>query len=87
MDVVRIRDEGDGIFLTCKQRFDGDTALDYALESECQVTDFDVVREMFQRLGLTLSVTAEKYRTVWEMDDCEIMYDENPWIDPYFEIE
>ncbi len=87
MDVVRIRDEWDKIMLRMKQRYLEDVTLEHALEKEFQVESFDLAVDMLDHMWLTVSMQSEKYRSTWELDECEIMYDENPWLEGYFEIE
>ena len=87
MNVLRVRDEGDQVRVNMKQRYVGETRMEHALEKEFIVSDFETTIEMFAHIGLIVSQRSEKYRTVWEYDTCEIMFDETPWIEPYFEIE
>jgi adenylate cyclase class 2 len=87
MDIIRVRDEGDAICIAMKQRWVDGVELDHCLERELTVESFESSVAMFSHLGNELSGLSEKYRTTWELDDCEIVLDENPWLEPYIEIE
>ena len=48
-------------------------------ELEVQVSDFDTLAEILQRLGFAPAVVYEKYRETFEWQDVEIVLDELPY--------
>ncbi len=82
---IRVRDEGDKITLTYKQF----TALsiDGAQEVEIMVDSFEDTIKIFTSIGLEVASFQESKRETWKYEDCEIMLDEWPWLNPYIEIE
>ncbi|MDQ2973014.1 MAG: CYTH domain-containing protein [bacterium] len=82
---LRIRDEGDKTTLTYKQ-FD---SLEFggAKEIEVTVSDYEKTVELFRQIGLQPKTFQETRREMWQLDNCEIVLDEWPWLDPYIEIE
>lgn len=82
---VRIRDEGDKVTLTFKQ-FDS-LSIDGARECEVGVTSFDDTIKIFTSIGLHVVSYQESKRETWEVNACEVVLDEWPWLDPYIEIE
>ncbi len=87
MDIIRVRDEWEITKVTMKYFFVEDKELDHALEKEFSVSNFETAANMLRHIWLFISVESEKYRTQWELEWCEIVLDENPWLEPYFEIE
>jgi adenylate cyclase, class 2 len=55
-------------------------------ELEIEVSDFETADLLLQKLGFHPSWIYEKYRTTYEMDDCEIVLDETP-LGQFIEIE
>ncbi|MDQ3093808.1 MAG: CYTH domain-containing protein [bacterium] len=82
---LRIRDEGDKSTMTYKQ-FD---SLEFggAKEIEVTVSDYEKTVEIFRQIGLGPKTFQETRRETWRLDNCEIVLDEWPWLDPYIEIE
>ncbi len=89
---IRLRDEGDKITLTFKQRLgkdvlnnlDGDEGMN---EYETEVKDFDTTRKILLEIGLTEKMYQENKRTRYIIDDVECDIDTWPLLDPYLEIE
>lgn len=82
---VRVRDEGEKTTLTYKSF----TALsvDGAREIEIEVSSFDDAVAIFVAAGLVVISLQESKRETWNLDACEIVLDEWPWLNPYIEIE
>lgn len=83
---IRVRDEGQYVTLTIKS-FDPTKGIDAVRELEIKVSDFDTTVQMLQVLGYEKSLYVENYREVWKLDDCLLMFDLWPGIDPFVEIE
>lgn len=89
---VRLRDEGDKITLTFKQRLgknlrdklDGDEGM---YERETIVSDFDATREILLKIGLVEKMYQENKRERYMLDEVECDIDTWPLLDPYLEIE
>lgn len=88
---VRLRDEGDKITLTFKQRLaqnihslDGDDGM---FERETIVTDFEATRTILLKIGLIEKMYQENKRTRYMLDDVEFDIDSWPLLPPYLEIE
>ncbi len=87
---VRLRDEGDKITFTYKQRMDvGEDALRSGSmkEIETVVGDFDVADQLLQAIGLKEKIYKENKRTRYTLDGVELDIDSWPLIPPYLEIE
>lgn len=55
-------------------------------EAEVEVSDFDTMHVILEKLGFTPSLVYEKYRTTYELHDAEITLDEMPY-GSFIEIE
>jgi adenylate cyclase class 2 len=89
---VRLRDEGEKITLTYKERigmktFDGKTNDDSMEEIEIEVSDFDKTAELLKKIGLTEKFYQENRRIRYKLDDIEFDIDFWPQLEPYLEIE
>lgn len=83
---IRVRDEGEYVTLTIKF-FDPTKGIDAIRELEIKVSDFDTTLHMLQVLGYEKSLYVENYREIWKLDDCLLMFDLWPGLDPFVEIE
>lgn len=82
---IRIRDEGDKCTLTYKEFIhDGSEEV---VEIETKVDSYENTVALFTAAGLSPRSTQESRRETWMLNECEIVIDEWPWIDPYIEIE
>lgn len=87
---IRLRDEGDKIMLSFKQRLgmQGNTGNDDGMkEIEFAVSDFEETAKFLYELGLVNKFYFENKRTRYEKDGIEFDIDEWPLLDPYLEIE
>lgn len=89
---VRLRDEGDKIKLTFKQRLgmtshDGSTSDTGMKEVEIEVDNFDKTAEFLLSIGLIYKFYQENKRVRWMKDDIEFDIDTWPKLKPYLEIE
>jgi adenylate cyclase class 2 len=84
---IRVRDEGDEITLSAKINAKADCAITDQKELQIVVPDFQAMVTFLKVAGLRQSNYQETYRTVWLLDDCEVMLDEWPMLEPYIEIE
>lgn len=82
---LRIRDEGNRVTMTYKQ-FD-ELSIDGAKEIEIEVGDFEQALALLAAAGLPYQSFQESKRETWQLDGCEIVLDEWPWLNPYIEIE
>ena len=89
---LRLRDEGDKITLTFKQRLgvkegslSGDDTGMY--EKEVVVSDFDTTREIILKIGLIEKMYQENKRTRYLLDGVECDIDTWPLIPTYLEVE
>jgi adenylate cyclase, class 2 len=57
----------------------GDDDIPDRFEAEVEVSDFDAMETILNKLGFTTSMVYEKYRTTYKMDDVEIVLDELPY--------
>jgi len=89
---VRLRDEGDKVTFTFKQRLgenlrdklDGDEGM---YERETIVEDFDATREILLKIGLIEKMYQENKRERYILNGVECDIDTWPLLDPYLEIE
>lgn len=87
---VRLRDEGDKVTLSYKQRLDvGDGVSNdrSMLEHEVVVSDFDQTAEIMRNIGLADKFYEENRRVQYKLDNVELDIDYWPQLKPYLEIE
>lgn len=87
---VRLRDEGDKVTLSYKQRLDvGDGVSNdrSMLEHEVVVSDFEQTAEIMRNIGLTDKFYEENRRVQYKLDNVELDIDYWPQLKPYLEIE
>lgn len=87
---IRLRDEGDQIMLSYKQRLgmQGTSGNDAGMkEIEFEVKDFEKTALFLYELGLANKFYFENKRTRYEKDGVEFDIDEWPLLEPYLEIE
>ena len=87
---VRLRDEGDKITLSYKQRLDagdGTTNDRSMLEHEVEVSDFEQTAQILRNMGLADKFYEENRRVQYKLDDVELDIDHWPQLKPYLEIE
>ena len=89
---VRLRDEGDRIALSFKQRIgatshDGSTSDTGMEEVEVVVSDFEKTATFLRRIGMIDKFYQENKRTRYKKGDVEFDIDSWPALKPYLEIE
>ncbi|MBP9764957.1 CYTH domain-containing protein [Candidatus Babeliales bacterium] len=84
---LRVRDEGHGNVTLSLKSFNGLQSIDSVREVELKVSDFDTAVDFVQNLGYLQNQYVENYRQTWKFNDCCIMLDRWPWIEPFIEIE
>ena len=88
---LRLRDEGEKITLTYKQRlssnFDSLEGDEGMYEKETIVEDFDATREILLKIGLIEKMYQENKRRRYIIDAVECDIDTWPLLNPYLEIE
>ena len=89
---IRLRDEGDKITLTFKQRIgakthDGTTNDEGMEEVEINVSDFGKTNEFLRKIGLEEKFYEENERIRYQLNDIEFDIDSWPLLEPYLEIE
>jgi adenylate cyclase, class 2 len=62
-------------------------SIDGAKEVEVMTSSFEDTVKIFTAIGLKVVSLQESKRETWKNENCEVMLDEWPWIDPYIEIE
>lgn len=82
---LRVRDEGNKVTLTYKQF--SELSVDGAKEHEVTVGDFQTTVDLLSAAGMPYRSLQESKRETWELDGCEIVLDEWPWLSPYIEVE
>lgn len=82
---VRLRDEGEAVTLTYKQR--NTETIDGMKEIEVAVSDYEQTKALLLAIGLAIKAEQETKREVWELDGAEVMLDTWPWLEPITEIE
>lgn len=82
---VRVRDEGDKITMTFKKLVD--RSLHGTKEATVVVANFTDACTFLKSIGLNEYAYQETKRETWILNDCEIVFDEWPWIAPFIEIE
>ena len=86
---LRVRDEGDKVTMTYKQRqgvVEGQSD-EGMREVEVEVSSFEHAAEILRSIGLIEKFYEENWRTLYTLGDVEFMIDELPMIPPYIEVE
>lgn len=81
---LRLRDEGDRITLTYKERGAADA---WIKETEVTVSDFDATEKILKSVGFIEKRYEENKREKWQTDGITFDIDLWPLIPPYIEIE
>jgi adenylate cyclase class 2 len=76
--VLRLR-EDNGIKLTYKTKGTLERGILTREELEVEVSDFDTMEAILEKFGFTRSMLYEKYRTVYALDNTQVMLDELPF--------
>jgi adenylate cyclase, class 2 len=86
---LRVRDEGDKVTLTFKQRTDVQAGRQDSgmREIEVEVNDFDHTQQLLRAIGMEPKFYEENWRTLYQLDGVDLCIDEWPLIPPYLEIE
>lgn len=86
---LRVRDEGDKVTMSFKQRLGVKSSGndDGMKEIEVTVGDFEKMAVMLEAIGMKPKFYEENRRTAYELDGVEVVIDEWPLIPPYVEIE
>lgn len=87
---VRVRDEGERVVMTYKQRLNADskTMRDGGMkEIEIEVSDFHIADQLLRALGMIEKFYEENKRERYILEGVEIDIDYWPLIPPYVEIE
>lgn len=79
---ARIRDEGHRITMTIKT-----TTTDFDEEREIIIDNFENGVALLLQLGCTKHLYLEKIREIWELKNCEIVFDTPPGYPEIMEIE
>jgi adenylate cyclase class IV len=79
---ARVRDEGHRITMTIKT-----TTADFDEEREIIIDNFENGVALLLQLGCTKHVYFEKIREIWELKNCEIVFDTPPGYPDVMEIE
>lgn len=82
---IRVREEADKTTMGFKQR--QNETIEGMREIEFSISDYAKACAFLEAIGLTTKAVQESKRETWQLEDCEIMLDEWPWIPPYIEIE
>lgn len=89
---VRLRDEGDKITLTYKERlgvktYNGEVNDDSMEEIEVKVSNFEETAKILKKIGLIEKFYQENKRIRYQLNDIEFDIDLWPELEPYLEIE
>jgi len=79
---IRLRDEGYRVTFTIKEQTN-----DYDLENEVVVDNFKEMRTILKKIGLKEKFINEKVREIYDIGDCELIFDHYPGLPGYIEIE
>lgn len=64
---ARVRDEGGVITCTYKDISPGNLSIESVREIECEVSDFESMKNIFLAMGVRQKAFQESYREVWEV--------------------
>jgi predicted adenylyl cyclase CyaB len=81
--LLRLRDEGHRITFTLKQK----GADGYELEDEVNVSNFNNMRTILEKIGQTKKYLIQKVREIYNVNNSELVFDHYPGLPGYIEIE
>jgi len=84
-EFVRVRDEWSKITMTYKNV--QSTTIDGVKELNIVVNSFEDAVSLLEHAWLIKNAYQESYRTIYDVDGCEVCIDSWPWISVYCEIE
>jgi adenylate cyclase, class 2 len=84
---VRVRDEGDRITLSLKERLGDNSHIEHQGEIELVIDSFERAQELLRLLGCRDKNYQETKRELWKLGGAEVTIDEWPWLEPFVEIE
>ncbi len=85
---MRIRDEWNKITCTYKEVDKTQLSINSVKELECEVSNFDIMYEIFTSMGIISKAYQETYREERQINnEVLLMIDERPWLSPILEIE
>lgn len=89
---VRVRDEGEQVTMSFKQRLEADQSNVHSndagmIEEEVVVSDFETACKILRHIGLTDKFFMENRRVQYHLDGVEVDIEYWPLIEPYIEIE
>jgi adenylate cyclase class 2 len=76
--VLRLRQD-QSVHLTYKGPADPSSEISVRPEIEFEVSDLPSARQLLEALGYQVTITYEKYRTTYHLEDAEIVVDELPY--------
>lgn len=82
---IRVRDEGDQVTISYKQRHA--ETVDGMQEIELQVQSYEAACDFFKAIDLSVKSIQETKREKWRYKKCDVTLDTWPHIPPYIEIE
>ncbi|MES2668518.1 MAG: CYTH domain-containing protein [Patescibacteria group bacterium] len=82
---LRVRDEGKEIAMSLK--IIGSEKIENQKEFRFVVKDFDEALEFLELIGSKKKSFQEKNREIWILDECEVVIDEWPFLEPLIEVE
>ncbi len=84
--ILRLRQKDEKVILTYKELISKDEAkiMD---ENELEVQDFDLMKEIFEKIGLSPLYEFKKHRTTYELNQTHFEIDKYPDIPAFLEIE
>jgi adenylate cyclase class 2 len=82
---IRVRNEGDKTILTYKQV--AKYSAHGVREINVTVDSYDQTVAFLLQIGMFKQSEQETRRETWELDGCEVVLDEWPWLKPYIEVE
>lgn len=86
-DFVRVRDEGEVVRLSFKRSADESGLISDQKEIDVEVSDFSKTIEIMKLSGFKFNRFQETVRETWTLNECEVVIDWWPGLDPLTEIE
>lgn len=85
---ARVRDEWNKITCTYKDIRSWELSIDSVKEIECEVSDFESLRQIFIHMWVKQKAYQETYRETRAIgENMHFMIDERPWLSPFVELE
>lgn len=84
---VRIRQDGETVILTVKEKRKPNSKIANRIEREVTFPDLALAQQLLEKMGYQQNAVREKYRTTWQIGNALVELNEGPVAPPWAEVE